>query len=387
MLDLEGFEIALRDLLEHGTLDLLLLLGEGDDLLILVLDLLQIGLDLLVDALFGRLSHGIIEFSHFNDKLVLPGELGVVEKVDHLLTQPAGIVLEALKLIGLTGSGEENAKVLLTLELVNSLLERLVDVFHLEMLLLNLVQIVSHFVDVQIVFVDDVLILIELGNVFKNKLVEVILHGVNSDLQLGDLGIKLVALVLSILVLLLGSSNLDLEFFLFSLKGFSLLLQGLRLLLELIKNDLLLGAETLMNEALFGLHALNLVEVGLKGLALFLDIESDLLVVLLGHLFSLNDHLLLHVENLLDVLLVNCSLADLVLDHGDDDLDLVDLLVERIGFPGDLAELLQELDTFHLRVVDEVHVLHLLGDELFLELGGVLVGGVYLTKILVVLIL
>jgi hypothetical protein len=142
-----------------------------------------------------------------------------------------------------------------------------------------------------------------------------------------------------------------------------------------------------MNKALFGLHALNLVEVGLKGLALFLDISGNFLVVLLGHLFSFNDHLLLHVENLLNILFVNSSLADLVLDHGDDNLDLVDLLVERVGFPGDLTELLQEFDTFHLGVVDQVHVLHLLGDELFLELGCVLVGGVYLTKIFVVLIL
>ena len=72
-----------------------------------------------------------------------------------------------------------------------------------------------------------------------------------------------------------------------------------------------------------------------------------MLILLLHHLLLLEELLLRQVD-LLHVVLLHLGQRQLVLYHGDDELDLVDLGVEGLGVPGAFAELLQELDAFHL---------------------------------------
>jgi len=122
--------------------------------------------------------------------------------------------------------------------------------------------------------VNDILVLVELSDILKDKFVQIVFHVVDFNLELGDLWFEDAVLVLFVLVLLLGLSDFNLKILLFFLKRFSLLLELLRLILEVSKNCLLLLAESLMDEALLSLHALNLVEVDLKSFALLLDITN-----------------------------------------------------------------------------------------------------------------
>jgi hypothetical protein len=46
--------------------------------------------------------------------------------------------------------------------------------------------------------------------------------------------------------------------------------------------------------------------------------------------------------------------------------------------------LVEELDTFHLRLVDQIHIFHLLANELLLKLSSLLVGGINLGQVLII---
>ena len=72
------------------------------------------------------------------------------------------------------------------------------------MLLLNASVVASNTVDVGVVFVDDVLEALKLLYVFKNNLVEIVLHDVDLHLELEDLSLELGVRVLPLLVLLFG---------------------------------------------------------------------------------------------------------------------------------------------------------------------------------------
>ena len=63
---------TIRNLLEQFGFNLLLILGDYDNLLIHVSDLLHVILDHLGDALLTALSHGIIQLSHLDHQLVIP---------------------------------------------------------------------------------------------------------------------------------------------------------------------------------------------------------------------------------------------------------------------------------------------------------------------------
>jgi len=69
---LELLQLVIVDILKHLALNLFLLLGELNDQLVLLSDLLEVFLDLLVDALIRGLSHCVLELSHLYNKFVLP---------------------------------------------------------------------------------------------------------------------------------------------------------------------------------------------------------------------------------------------------------------------------------------------------------------------------
>ena len=89
-------KLGVFDLKAHLALDLLLLLGKLDDGAVLVSNLLEVNLYLLGYAGIRSLSKCVIKLSHSECKKILPCELSIVEKINHLLT---GLV--CLLLLGL----------------------------------------------------------------------------------------------------------------------------------------------------------------------------------------------------------------------------------------------------------------------------------------------
>ena len=99
VLFLQLLQFLLVDVILHLAFDLLLGLGHDHDVLVLISDLLEVLLNLLVHALLGSLPHGIVELAHFDDQLVVPAQLSVVEEADELLAGAVGLKLLALEIV------------------------------------------------------------------------------------------------------------------------------------------------------------------------------------------------------------------------------------------------------------------------------------------------
>lgn len=63
------------------------------------------------------------------------------------------------------------------------------------------------------------------------------------------------------------------------------------------------------------------------------------------------------------------------------------MCVKRLGVACALTELLQELDALHFGVVNQIHVLHFLGNELSFEIRSLSIGLVDLSQVVIVVIL
>ena len=152
------------------------------------------------------------------------------------------------------------------------MLEGLVDVQHFKVLLRNASLVASNTVDVGVILVDDVLEALKLLDVFKNNLVEIVLHDVDLHLELEDLSLELGVRVLPLLVLLFGLAVLHLECCFVLLASFALELKILALLLHLTDDLLLVIGEVLADQLLLGLHALHALQLLLILVGLELDI-------------------------------------------------------------------------------------------------------------------
>ena len=139
-----------------------------------------------------------------------------------------------------------------------------------------------------------------------------------------------------------------------------------------------------MNYVLLLECVLVLDHLSLEVLRELLDIRGDDGVVILGHHCFLSQKILLAVVDILDALQLAVGVRELVLKHRYDDLDLVDLVVERVRLPVGLTQLVQELLAVDFTLVDEAHVLRLRCDELLLKAVGLLVLFVDLPQVLLV---
>jgi len=146
-------------------------------------------LNLLIDAFVRRLSHGIIKFSHSFYERCFPSSLGVVLKILVFISSVACIFLLGIKFIVLSMSGKNNAKISLSLKLINSLLKSFIDALHFEVLFLNLSQISSHLIDVNVVGMDDILILIELFYICCDQFVDISFNGIHFVGELSNLSV------------------------------------------------------------------------------------------------------------------------------------------------------------------------------------------------------
>jgi len=68
----------------------------------------------------------------------------------------------------MTGRTEEKTKVSLAFELVNSLFEGLIYVFHFEMLLLNTSKVIYHLFSVDVVMLEDLLVVCKLRDIVSD---------------------------------------------------------------------------------------------------------------------------------------------------------------------------------------------------------------------------
>lgn len=131
-------------------------------------------------------------------------------------------------------------------------------------------------------------------------------------------------------------------------------------------------------------EGLQVVDVLLQVVRLLLDIISGGFLVALGEVVTALEQLLLGLRDLIDLVVLESGHGDLLPEHGDDQLDRVDLSIDGLGLGGALSESLQELDALDLGLVDEVHVLVTLVEQLALQAGRLLVGGINAGQILVV---
>jgi len=131
----------------------------------------------------------------------------------------------------------------------------------------------------------------------------------------------------------------------------------------------------------------HLLKLQFEGKVLLCEVLSDPVVIGLLLISLLLNHFDLSIVNGVHVLLLGVCLGELVLKHSNDELDVVYLGVEGFGFAVALSKLVNELDSLHFRLIDQVLVLHLHANELVLDLGGILVSEVYLSQVLVVVLL
>jgi len=75
------------------------------------------------------------------------------------------------------------------------------------------------------------------------------------------------------------------------------------------------------------------------------------------------------------------------LKHGNYKLNVVYLSVEGLSFAVALTKVVNKLNTFHFRLIDQVLILHLHANELMLNFCGILICKVDLSQILVVIFL
>lgn len=102
------------------------------------------------------------------------------------------------------------------------------------------------------------------------------------------------------------------------------------LLLKIIKNLYLFLTEPIVNKALLCLHALKLIQVILSLLALVLDVVDNLPVIFLRHRVLSDEQLLLLGVDIIHIGLLAFSKGVLVRESGDDLLNRVDLIVQRL---------------------------------------------------------
>ena len=255
------------------------------------------------------------------------------------------------------------------------------------MLFLDISEITSDSIDVAVIFLDDVLESFKLLYILKNNLIKIVFHDVDLDLELKDLSFKLLVSILPLLILLLGFPDLSLQSLLVSLALLPLHLELLALLLHLSNDLLLVVGEVLADDLLLGLDSFHFFELTLIHVGLQSDIAGHVLLILLLHGLLLPEQVALRPVDLVHVLLLDRGEGELVGQHGDDELHVVYLGVERFGVASALAELLEELDALHFGVVNQVHVLHFLGNELAFQICGLGVSLVDLGKVVVVVVL
>lgn len=107
-----------------------------------------------------------------------------------------GLLLVTLEVSISSCLGKQDAKVTLTLELFNSLLQGFIDVSHLKVLLLDSSQVFDHFVSVFVVRLQDILVLIKLLHVVINYFLDVSLHDLHFAVKYLDLELGFVVLSL-----------------------------------------------------------------------------------------------------------------------------------------------------------------------------------------------
>ena len=142
-----------------------------------------------------------------------------------------------------------------------------------------------------------------------------------------------------------------------------------------------------MDEILASCFTLSILDILLQLLILSLDISQHSKVVIPGKSLSFVDESLLLSIDISDVGYVTVSLTQLILEHSNDLLDLVDLWVDALWVPSGFSKWLEELNALHLGVSDDSHVVHFLGNQLFFKLRRIFVVKVDLTKISLVVCL
>ena len=179
-------------------------------------------------------------------------------------------------------------------------------------------------------------------------------------------------------------SDAILKVLFFNLQASSLIFEILALLLKVIKDLLLLCGQALVDEPLLGLYVLNLAHLGFSLFALILKVGDDFLIALSCDGLLAQKELLFLLENSIDVVLIAVGLRELVLEHRNDVLDLVDVGVHRLRLPGALSEVLKELDALHLGLVNQIHVFRFLLDEFLFKEISFGVRSIDLSQVLVV---
>lgn len=184
MLLLQDSQVSLVHGQLHLGLDVLFLLGDGHDVRVLLLDLLEVLLDLLRHRLLRSVLQLLSQVLALDRELVLPSQLHIVDEANHLSGSRLSLLQLSHELVVDSCCDESDGQLSLGLELVDSLLKGLVDVLHLKVLLLHSSKIGPQAANAFIVRGDEALVVVKLGTVLLNDLIEAILHHVDLQSQL-----------------------------------------------------------------------------------------------------------------------------------------------------------------------------------------------------------
>ena len=121
------------------------------------------------------------------------------------------------------------------------------------MLFLNTSEIFSHFVNMRIVFMNNLLILIKLINIFGHYFFNISFHSINLMIQLRNFACQFSIFSLFLLIILFSLTNLGLQICFFIYQLFIFIFKFFTLLFHIFKSSLLLLVETFKDKILLSL--------------------------------------------------------------------------------------------------------------------------------------